>query len=131
MSAYVVNNAHINAIVSWAGKHGVSVRHSNPKRAWSVAGNEQATAELLLRENTASVNYRYGTSVPVRYIEFNFKAPNPRPIECIKAIHCLDYQSCEHEGWDTSLACALLREIASVAVRALPGYDAAPWELTV
>jgi hypothetical protein len=60
MSAYIVDNAHINGIVSWAGKHGVLVQHSNPLKSWSVAGNEQQTAEMLLQENTASVNCRYG-----------------------------------------------------------------------
>jgi hypothetical protein len=129
MSAFIVADSHINAIVSWAGKHDVRVRYGNPLKTWSVAGDEQDTAQLLLRENIDSVNYRYGTELPLHPIEFNFKAPNLSAIECIKAIHCLEYQSCEHEQWNSSLACALLREIASVALRVLPGYNAARWEV--
>lgn len=119
MSAFIVPHKHINAIVKWAGLHNFE----------SVPGNEQATAELFLFENTRSVNYRYNKTTPVDAIVFDFDAPDLTPIELIKACNCLDYQSCETEDWSSTPACLLLARIKDYAVRKLPGYEEADWEV--
>jgi hypothetical protein len=49
------------------------------------------------------------------------------PIEIIKAVHCLQYQSCEHEEWQTSEAAQNCHQIVHQAASLLPGYEAAPW----
>ena len=56
-------------------------------------------------------------------------ATSLRPIDVIKACHCQEYQSCEHDGWETSTAKAIVDAIEGAASRALPGYDDAPWEI--
>lgn len=40
----------------------------------------------------------------------------------------LEYQSCETEDWEQTVAHRLLRAIEKAAIRALPGYDKAPWD---
>jgi len=119
MSAFIVTHNHINAIVSFAGQHNIN----------GVAGREQATAELLLAENTRSVNYRYHGSEPVAAIVFVAQDPTLSPIDVIKACDCLDYQSCETDDWRSTLAYQLLDSIQSDATSRLVGYANAAWEI--
>jgi len=95
-------------------------------------------ANMLIRENLASVSFRYagdktsdtlpsaGDCSAVTAADFHdfheFQA-----VQVLKAINCLDYQSCEHPGWRTSEARAFLDALQSAAIDALPGYDAAEW----
>jgi hypothetical protein len=46
-----------------------------------------------------------------------------------KACRCLEYQSCEHLGWETSEARAIVRNTMSTAICKLPGYEEADWEI--
>ncbi len=128
MSAYVVSHTHISAIVRWACRHNVSVYYSNPARSLK-AGQEQEIAEILLAENVKSVNYRYKEETPVDTIVYDAFATDLHAIDVIKACQCLEYQSCEHPGWDDSLAKKILDIIQRDAVRHLPGYDKAPWSI--
>lgn len=50
-------------------------------------------------------------------------------VEALKCIHCLTYQSCEHEEWESSEANSALQALTSRVTHSLPGYDAAPWGL--
>ena len=129
MSAFVVSDSHINAIVRWSCEHNITIWHGNPSNKFSVAGNEQQTAELLFAENVKSVNYRYKESSDTTGIIYDLFAPTLLPIEVIKACDCLEYQSCEHPEWDESLACKLLKEIQRTAITGLAGYGKARWEI--
>ena len=51
------------------------------------------------------------------------------PVQVLKACNCLEYQSCEHPGWEDSQARANLEVIRAYAVRQLPGYEDADWTL--
>jgi hypothetical protein len=125
MSAYIVSDNHINAIVKFASQHSSGGFGVVPQ----VAGNEQAIAELLLAENTRSINYRYRESTPVEPIVFSLDAPTLSPIQVLKACDCLDYQSCETDDWESTTACKLISAIKSDAVRRLPGYDSAEYSI--
>ena len=48
-------------------------------------------------------------------------------VQVLKAVACLDYQSCEYEEWRGSVARRILDLIEGAAINALPGYDAAEW----
>lgn len=125
MSAYLVSHRHIAAIVKFSG------RQKSTHDTLDVANR-------LAAECVASVHYRYPQadlanlpgpndgSIAVRP-EFTFAdlrtAPMLTPIECLKACACLEYQSCEHPGWDASEACRDLDMIRREAVRRLPGFD--------
>jgi len=49
----------------------------------------------------------------------------PDPLVVLKAIACLEYQSCEHPGWLDSEARVFCQALRRVAITALPGYSAA------
>jgi hypothetical protein len=133
MSAYLVSHRHIAALVKFGAL-----------RSYDM-DSLRAQAECLARECVSSVSYRYPT-VPLDDLpgpsqdsiadrpEFThadfYAAPRLTPVECLKACACLEYQSCEHPGWDTSQACGELEKIRRAAIRALPGYDSAQgWDL--
>jgi hypothetical protein len=114
--------------------------------------------QLLLSENVKSVSHRY--SEPGRETYYGAEVagemedtpdeelPGPcdrfylapylytdpgytlTPGELFAAIDCLDYQSCEHPGWRTSEAFALLEALRNAAGRMVDGYAKAPWGWT-
>lgn len=130
MSAFICSDKHINSIVRFARKTNVVVYSGNPSFRWCVKGRKQDTASMLHAENVKSVNYRYLQDAQEVAIVYGPSAPELRPIEVIKAIDCLDYQSCGHPDWESSVANKLLKEIQSKAVTLLPGYESARWEIT-
>ncbi len=96
--------------------------------------------QILVSENVASVSHRY--SEPGRVVYYGPEAaasmedtededlPGPcdryvyadpgrtmTPGELFAAIDCLDYQSCEHDGWETSEAYAILRTLREAGCR--------------
>ena len=50
-----------------------------------------------------------------------------KPVEILKMCDCLEYQSCETDDWETTVACRLWNAIRRAAIRALSGYEDAPW----
>jgi hypothetical protein len=135
MSAWIVDREHINVIV-WAGPH-----FSRYPMRWPVVtdgvttyptlGDDVTMSELghlLWHENHVSVNYRYSENEATP--AYQYREPRSTawsPVEVLKAIACLDYQSCEHPGWATSQARAYLTVLEQTLINVLPGYDAAPW----
>lgn len=59
MSAFIVSDTHINALVRYATRHNVRAYHGNPMAIFRVKDNEQAAVELLLAGNITSVDARY------------------------------------------------------------------------
>jgi hypothetical protein len=53
------------------------------------------------------------------------------PVEVLKAIRCLDYQSCEHPEWASSEAKSYLDALTMACVVKLPGMDDAPWGIDI
>ena len=145
MSAYVVNDTHIDAILTGALRIGA---HLGPLRWWypaldhtkalapQQANRRELTQEtagrvgaMLLAENQRSVNRRYGAAdweIPYLLTELQ-GAPNA--VVILKALNCYEYQSCEHTGWPTTEAYHFCQALRHRAIRELPGYDEAPWEI--
>lgn len=109
MSAYVVDKETIDQLITGA------------LRA-KLFNREEATekGQMLWRENVTSVSYRY--SLPTRdatelaQYEGDVEAYEYAPCgidgpAMVRAIDCLDYQSCEHDGWQASAAYALLQNL--------------------
>ena len=115
MSAWIVSKAHIDALVTAAFEYGLP------------PGDASATGYMLWRENHKSVNTRYNQRTRTPAYIFQRRAVPLTPVEVIKSIHCLDYQSCEHKGWKKSEARKFLQTLESYTVGRLPGYNAAPW----
>lgn len=134
MSAYIVSPEQIQTIVTWANRN-----HALPCRA-----TPEETARVLAEANIASVEYRYpdliGCSVKAflslssneEYIEAcqeEFQGPLPTATGVIKLINSLDYQSCEREDWEESLAYQYLNRMRTRATYSLPGYSDQPWSI--
>jgi hypothetical protein len=129
MSAFIVSDTHINALVRYASRHNVRAFYGNPLAMFQVKDNEQAAAELLLAENVKSVNYRYRDN-EVMSITYDRGAPILTAIQAIKAAQCLRYQSCECDDFEESIAFKLIEAIISDAIPRLDGYESAQWAIS-
>lgn len=104
-----------------------------------------ATGEMLLAANVASVSYRYreeptdGTlpgPVDTYYLR-PYSAPRrivhaamPSTVEGLALLAGYEYQACEVPDWDGSEAERFVTALRSRLILRLPGWDAAPWEWT-
>ena len=134
MSAFIVSPEHIQQIVTWAKRHDSLPYNVTPEEA----------AKVLAEANIASVEYRYpdliGSSVRaflslesneeyVKACQEEFAGPLPTATGVIKLINSLDYQSCEREDWEESLAYQYLNRLRTLATYNLPGYSDQPWSI--
>jgi hypothetical protein len=153
MSAFVVNKAHIDALVTAAAE----VRNHDSGMRWFAAEGNFARHELtysdtdrlsevgmmLWAENVASVEARYPDTLetgdypgPASFEResaalYRFDRTEVlAPVVILKALDCYEYQSCEHEGWYASEARQFALALRDKMIHALPGYDNGPgWEL--
>jgi hypothetical protein len=128
MSAFIVTDTHINALVRYASRHKITVAYGNPTMRLNVSAHEQEVAQLLIDENIKSVNYRY-SEAESGFIEYDRGAPILSAIQAIKAAHCLRYQSCEHSDYEDSIAFKLIEAIIADAIPRLEGYESASWAI--
>lgn len=146
MSAYVVHTEHIRTLI-WAGIHfttGTDLRWAvtdpdnaaNPEtveRSFSFRRLNKDTApivgQMLLDENTRSVNHRYDEGELYVYNHAEPASTRWNPVEILSALACYEYQACEHPGWVTSEAYAFCQALRTALVHALPGYAEGPWEI--
>lgn len=157
MSAFIVDNRHIayliaaglrrnqNGPLCWLVPLPVPAEAYQRGEPWgpeSVPYRQMARRELtrdtadavghmLLAENFNSVNHRYAEEGEpetfFEYIEPRVTADGFAPAQVLKAIHCLEYQSCEHPEWEQSEAHAFLKALEARIIRTIPGYEAAAW----
>lgn len=147
MSAYEVNQRTIDAIVSYAkgmrGRYVNAIRHLEPNHPKLIetrqdrqgvldagAFSAQEWGEILLEENRKSVRYRYGDRHhdmvgDERYCHTPISV-SPRTV--IGCCRCLAYQSCEHPGWEGSLAKAFLDSVEDAATESALGEM--PWGIS-
>jgi hypothetical protein len=130
MSCYHVHPHHINTLVSFG--------HSRRVSAWIPAGSSgqsldcyapELVALVLHRANAAAVAERYGDPIPDELPPFELVRELPSAVAILKACACFDYQSSDWSGYDGSAAELMIDELRRAAIRELPGYDEAPWEL--
>lgn len=157
MSAYICDTDTFKALAIFAAtrQHGdwrVDPRYveglDSPEYALrgikNLCADELATlyADTLYRENVRSVAYRYpedartdlpGTNSDAGFVQVTTRdLLNPGfmrvpAVAILKSCDCLQYQSCETPDYKESVAYHLLDAIRKAAIRALPGYDDAPW----
>ena len=98
--------------------------------------NAEEVGRILLAENVRSVTHRYGGRLDddeqnaAALYRFAYAGRPRSPVQLIKAVHCLDYQSCETEDWESSIAWRICQAILANATTKLPGYETAAWEIT-
>lgn len=141
MSAFIVDKSHINAIIQ-AGLHYPHRDHAR----WFYDGkwhelNEltaNQTGQMLLDENVKAVSIRYpddevtnlpGVTDAEWIIPFTHHFTKvPTPIQAIKLIECLEYQSCEDTEWKNTEAFSFCQYFKEQLIGCLPGYDEAKWD---
>jgi len=143
MSAFVVDKAHINVMVN-AGmvtRYGRMTWYHNGERHELNYNNASAVGQMLMDECIKSVSARYAdcdvTSLPGRadseyLIPFQHITDYhlPSPVQILKLISCYEYQSCEHEEWESSEAKVFCEALRHLTIYRLPGYEEAKWEWT-
>ncbi len=143
MSAFVVSPAHIDYLVQSAitlNRLDYGSVRFHGERVENCTATEVGAA--LLAANITSVSYRYPDSsiddlpgsiptpaaIDYRYRHSQYMPYNP--VHVLSALACYEYQSCEHPSWETSEAHAFCERLRGAAIRHLPGYSDAPWEIT-
>lgn len=91
--------------------------------------NAEHVGAMLTAENRRSVDHRYDEEELEDWYEFLAYDRRIDPVQVLKAIACYRYQSCEHPEWQDSEANAFCNALEHAAINALPGYDAAEWEI--
>lgn len=107
---------------------------------YMVQCSPSAAGQVLVSECIASVSHRYpdedsdagelpGPNDAYYMAPYVYSDPSYTltPGEVFQAVDCLDYQSCEHPGWETSEAYAFLRSLRQAYCERVEGYDTAPW----
>lgn len=129
MSAYVVSDKHIDAIMQWASKS-----RSHPsiygKNMSYDSSDQTRVGQILIDENYRSVNYRYKEGdKPHKYRYTSRNTLTPTPIQILKLLQALDYQCCETNDWRESEAYYIVQSLMSRAIHDLPGYEEAEWSI--
>lgn len=152
MSAYVVDPAHIDVLLSVAihGPAGVPRGRWTAPYTYELFGSQGPTGplhradadlagRLLLAECIASVSHRYPGDAP---LPGPMPTPDPEqyewtdfgrllaPVEACCAIDGYEYQSCEHPGWQGSGAFYFCHRFRCALIGVMPGYDGAEWHWT-
>ena len=136
MSAFVVDDMHIRYLVQAGSVYGVN--YYQPDETANASGYQQIPTRLnetticrkLLTQNYRSVEYRYqepAEEVPaIRYQPVMLPMT---PVQVIKACDCYDYQACETPDYDQTPEHRYINHLRKAAIRALPGYEDAAYEI--
>lgn len=129
MSAFVVSDAHINAIVNFTLICAPAYKLSG----YSFQGeyhewpSPEKLGQILLDENVRSVNARYSNKTEPDTFVFKRTWKAVSAVTMLKALDCLDYQSCESSDWEDTLAYRLIEVMRQWTIGRLPGYEEAEW----
>lgn len=153
MSAYICAPSHIGILAAYAATNGCAIYEWRMSNSIITAQN---VAKGLALENIRSVAHRYpnvkdghrpgpclkdADIVEACQIYAGHFAKRMggvivmaedvlEPVQVLKLVRSLDYQSCETDDWEMTLAAQQLRWISGEAISRLPGYEDADWSFT-
>jgi len=94
----------------------------------------QAVGTMLYEANRRSVAYRYpnepemASNPPYEWRTPSYaQRPAVHPVQVLKTLACLEYQSCEPPTWADSGARGWISKMRSEAIARIPGWNAAEW----
>ena len=142
MSAYIVDHDHIDALLSFAIQH--DVRYVVNGACIEISKtNATEIGRILLDENERSVRHRYPGCDPDElpgtigqnaacYKFRRWPALVPlAALSILKACDGLEYQCCETDDYEQSLAANIVGAIRKFAISRLPGYSESPgWSMS-
>lgn len=149
MSAFIVGKVHIDALLTAALGNG---SHDDALYMYFEGVSERVTYEnvdrigaALVKTNVESVRFRYpgdgyddmpgpidnGFAIAAAVNdEYTFQRTQDFSTgELLAAITCYEYQSCEHDGWETSYAREFCDRLRKHLCRQVPDYEET-WEIT-
>ncbi|UCC72041.1 MAG: hypothetical protein JSV86_16985 [Gemmatimonadota bacterium] len=121
MSAFLCSDRVIQLIALWATR-------KFPGRFDYRAADKAAGA--LHAANCASLTDRYGMTSfdpAPRVTASDMMALKFEPACVLKQIDCYEYQTMDWSSYEGSEAARFVRAARAAAIRALPGYEEAPW----
>ncbi len=129
MSAYQVSNDTIDYIITAARAWRLAEDGYLPYETRNITDSE--LGQILVSENVRSVNYRYNDNDEAEtYTYRRVNYDSIKAVDVLKSIQCLNYQSCETEDWQTTMAYKVCKAVESGAIAHLPGYRDAAWGWT-
>ena len=128
MSAYIVEDDHIDALITFCIDHQLRYRVDG-KSVFITEANAEEVGRILLDANVASVHHRYEGRIDddeknaASNYRFKRFVPGITLMQAICGVRCLDYQSCERDDWELSTAWRICQSITDHAIARLPGAD--------
>lgn len=132
MSAFVCSDMHISAIVKFAVENRVGVMVFGKQERCYAHENPAAWFKTLARANSNAVNERHkddDDSAHKTLIASPLRSLL-EPVKLLKLIDCLEYQCSSWSDYELSTAEAMCESIRAMAIRKLPGYEDAPWDVS-
>ena len=142
MSAFVVSHDHIDALLTFVRYERDLQERLGHYSDLGAAADLTDIGRVLLKECERSVAHRYSDGdLPGKIGEhaedYYFKTFEPflrmeigkKVAWVVKACRCFDYQSCETDDYEESVAHKLIRQIEARALTNMPHYEDAPWEI--
>jgi len=128
MSAFMCSDEHTSALVNAAVEYGIAGFAPRTPPGDPLALERFA---LLVTENAASLLARYGEKAREMIGPQHDYVPGPAlpVLHVLKLARSYEYQSCEHDGWDTSRAKRWIDTLIGDLIRCFPGYEDAPWSI--
>ena len=153
MSAYICSPSHIGVLAAYAAVNDCAIYEWRMSDSILTAQN---VAKGLALENIRSVAHRYPDDKDGQRPGPGLKDADIieacqiyaghfakrlggvivmaedvlEPVQVLKLVSSLDYQSCETDDWEMTLAAQQLRWIMSDAISHLDGYEDADWSFT-
>ena len=128
MSAFLVNDKHIDALLTWAIN---TPDYGAPRKldGMTVYDQPDLIGQILVDANYRSLSARYGDNDQPHEYKFRRYPRTLSPVEVIKACDCLIYQCCEFEEWPTTKAYRMVQDMREGAINSLDGMNNAAWEI--
>ncbi len=144
MSAFICGPEHIGALVDWYCHRPQDGNKTDEARAARLLGRANVLSVMArykdLETEDAAVDSFLSYATMDEYLNeciaeslAQMRRPMLPPVWVLAMLACFEYQACETPEWynkpiHENEARTLYERIKGAAIRALDGYDAAPWE---
>lgn len=136
MSAYIVSHNLIDVLLTFASDTKASYYvEATQCRVDITRVNATEVGRILLTENERSIYSRYTDCSPgsdnrpgtigedAQTYDFKRWPSAISAVSVLKACSCFDYQACETDDYEQTLAHTIIDAIRRSAIRKVPGYD--------
>ncbi len=131
MSTMIVGDKHISAILNFIAFGGRTTSVWDGKKSYDLHVLEErlVVGQILTDMNNSAYEHNYKhPHEPIKFV-YDASATSLSPMEALKAMQCLEYNSDEAKHWEGSQAQKLIRNLFDKGIALLPGYDKAKWRI--